>query len=136
MSDAPRLYTLIAELTYKCPLRCPYCSNPLDYKTRAAELTTDEWQRVLREAEALGALQVTFTGGEPLLRPDLEQLLTEARRLALYSTLITSAVPLERARLEALARAGLDAVQISLQDSDRESADRIAGTAAHGRDVG
>lgn len=127
----PRLYTLIAELTYKCALRCPYCSNPLDYKQRRAELTTSEWTRVLGEAEALGALQVTFSGGEPLLRPDLEQLIARARQLDLYSTLITSAIPLDRKRVEALAGAGLDAVQISIQDADGQNSDRIAGTACH-----
>jgi pyrroloquinoline quinone biosynthesis protein E len=128
MSDEPRLYTLIAELTYRCPLRCPYCSNPLDYKQRTGELTTEEWQRVLGEAEALGALQVTFTGGEPLIRTDLEALVARAHALALYSTLITSAVPLRRERLEALARAGLNAVQISVQSVEAAESDRLAGT--------
>lgn len=128
MSVEYRPYTLLAELTYRCPLRCPYCSNPLDYKARKGELTTEDWRRVLREAEDLGVLQVTFTGGEPLLRTDLEELVTEAARLKLYSTLITSAVPLRRERLERLAQAGLDAVQISVQDTDPEAADRLAGT--------
>jgi PqqA peptide cyclase len=128
MSDEPRLYTLIAELTYRCPLRCPYCSNPLDYKQRTNELTTQDWERVLGEAEALGALQVTFTGGEPLIRTDLEALVARAQSLALYSTLITSAVPLRRERLEALARAGLNAVQISVQGVEAAESDRIAGT--------
>ena len=78
MSGADRIYTLIAELTYRCPLRCPYCSNPLDFNAKRNELTTDEWRRVFTEAEELGALQVNLTGGEPLLRDDLELLVAEA----------------------------------------------------------
>lgn len=129
MSPSYRPYTLLAELTYRCPLRCPYCSNPVDYKQRRDELTTLDWQRVLREAEELGVLQVTFTGGEPLLRPDLEILVAEAARLELYSTLITSAVPLRRERLERLVKEGLNAVQVSVQDTEPEASDRLAGTA-------
>ena len=127
MSADHRPYTLLAELTYRCPLRCPYCSNPVDYRARRDELTTEDWLRVLREAEELGVLQDTFTGGEPLLRADLEELVAEAARLELYSTLITSAVPLRRERLERLAKAGLDAVQVSVQDTDPGASDRLAG---------
>ncbi|HWA76810.1 MAG TPA: pyrroloquinoline quinone biosynthesis protein PqqE [Polyangiaceae bacterium] len=128
MSAEPRLYTLIAELTYRCPLRCPYCSNPLDWTAQRAELSTDEWRRVLAQAEDLGALQVNLTGGEPLLREDLEQLVSEAKRLELYSNLITSGLPLERQRLADLRSAGLDAVQVSIQDAHQVSSERIAGT--------
>jgi PqqA peptide cyclase len=128
VSAEPRLYTLIAELTYRCPLRCPYCSNPLDWAAQRAELSTDEWRRVLAQAEDLGALQVNLTGGEPLLRPDLELLVAEAKQLQLYSNLITSGLPLERERLAALRAAGLDAVQVSLQDAQQASSERIAGT--------
>ncbi len=131
MSEAGRIYTLIAELTYRCPLRCPYCSNPLDFHAQRDELSTEEWQRVLREAEALGALQVNFSGGEPLLREDLESLVAEAERLQLFTNLITSGVPLRRERLQALRDAGLRGVQVSLQDSERATSERIAGTASY-----
>jgi pyrroloquinoline quinone biosynthesis protein E len=130
-AKAPRLYTLIAELTYRCPLRCPYCSNPLDYQARKSELDSADWVRVFEQAEALGALQLNLTGGEPLLRDDLEELVAAARRLELYSNLITSGQPLTRDRLQRLRARGLDAVQVSLQDSDRDASNRIAGTAAH-----
>lgn len=130
MSAAPRIYTLIAELTYRCPLRCPYCSNPLDFNAHRNELSTDEWRSVLSQAEELGALQVNLTGGEPLLRDDLEQLVAEAKRLELYSNLITSGLPLRRERLVGLREAGLDAVQVSLQDAEQASSERIAGTAS------
>src|SRR5262245_11799529 len=95
MSDgAERIYTLIAELTYRCPLRCPYCSNPLDFSQQRAELDTDEWRRVFSQAEELGALQLNLTGGEPLLRDDLELLVGHARSLDLFVNLITSGLPL------------------------------------------
>jgi pyrroloquinoline quinone biosynthesis protein E len=124
---APRPYTLIAELTHRCPLRCPYCSNPLDLAAHRAELTTDEWCRVFEDAAALGVVQLHLTGGEPLARRDLEALVAKARALDLYVNLITSGVPLERSRLDALARAGLDALQLSVQDVDATASDRIAG---------
>jgi pyrroloquinoline quinone biosynthesis protein E len=128
---APRPYNLIAELTYRCPLRCPYCSNPLDYQRFKAELPSKDWLRVFAEAEAMGALQVNLTGGEPLLRDDLELLVEGAKRLELYSNLITSAQPLLRERLSGLKERGLDAVQVSLQDADRAASDKIAGTASY-----
>lgn len=131
-SVAPdRIYTLIAELTYRCPLRCPYCSNPLDYNERRDELTTDDWLRVLAEAAELGALQVNFSGGEPLLRPDLEQLVRRAVELDLYTSLITSGVPLDRDRLGGLKALGLNAVQLSLQDPREAESNRISGMACH-----
>ena len=99
MSEEPRPYTLVAELTYRCPLRCAYCSNPTDWARHADALTTDDWLRVFREAEALGVVQLNLTGGEPLLRDDLEPLVEGARRLDLYTNLITSGIPLTRARL-------------------------------------
>lgn len=125
---APRPYTLVAELTYRCPLRCPYCSNPLDWAKRRDALATEDWLRVLREAEALGVVTVNLSGGEPLLREDLVTIVREARALDLYTTLITSGIPCTEARLRALAQAGLDAVQLSLQDVHEEGCDRIAGT--------
>ncbi|MFO0755590.1 MAG: pyrroloquinoline quinone biosynthesis protein PqqE [Byssovorax sp.] len=129
--SAPRPYTLIAELTYRCPLRCPYCSNPVALEGEARELSTDDWRRVLAESEALGVMQVHFTGGEPLLRKDLEALVDESRKVGLYPNLITSGFPLTRERLGDLARAGLRNVQLSVQDAEIEEADRLAGCEVH-----
>ncbi len=130
--EAPRPYTLIAELTYRCPLACPYCSNPLDLRARAhetTELTTDEWCRAFDDAASLGVMQLHLTGGEPLARRDLEALVAKARALDLYVNLITSGVPLGRERLTRLRDAGLDAIQLSVQDIDAARSDRIAGIA-------
>src|SRR5262245_2005987 len=123
-----RPYTLIAELSYRCPLRCPYCSNPTDWAKHRDELDTASWQRVFREAEELGVVQLHLTGGEPLVRDDLEELVAEARRLELYTNLITSGLPLEKNRLQKLRAAGLDNVQVSVQDVTEAASDRIAGT--------
>ncbi|WP_437608169.1 pyrroloquinoline quinone biosynthesis protein PqqE [Sorangium sp. So ce834] len=125
-----RPYTLIAELTYRCPLRCPYCSNPMELEGAAGELSTETWCRVFAEAAELGVMQLHLTGGEPLARRDLETLVRAARGAGLYTNLITSGVPLARERLAALRAAGLDNVQLSVQDADPERADRIAGYAA------
>jgi pyrroloquinoline quinone biosynthesis protein E len=127
MTDAPRPYTLVAELTYRCPLRCVYCSNPLDFDRHRDALDTADWLRVFREAEALGVVQLNLTGGEPLLRRDLEALVEGARALDLYTNLITSGIPLTRERLGELKRRGLDNVQVSIQDVTAAAADRIAG---------
>jgi pyrroloquinoline quinone biosynthesis protein E len=118
---------LLAELTHRCPLGCPYCSNPLALDTRSDELDAATWARVFREAAGLGVLQVHLSGGEPAARRDLEEIVKAARDASLYTNLITSAVGLTNARLNALADAGLDHVQISIQDSEAESADHIAG---------
>lgn len=118
---------LLAELTHRCPLGCPYCSNPLTLDRRNDELDTATWARVFREAAALGVLQVHLSGGEPAARRDLPEIVWTAREAGLYSNLITSAVGLTRQTLGALAEAGLDHVQISIQDSEETSADRIAG---------
>jgi pyrroloquinoline quinone biosynthesis protein E len=118
---------LLAELTHRCPLGCPYCSNPLKLDPRADELDTATWSRVFREAAALGVLQVHLSGGEPAARRDLVEITAAARAAGLYANLITSAVGLTEKTLEALADAGLDHVQISIQDSVAASADRIAG---------
>ena len=120
---------LLAELTHRCPLRCPYCSNPLELSRASAELDTETWKRVLGEAAALGVLQVHFSGGEPLARRDLVELVGHAARVGLYGNLITSGIRLDADRLARLAEAGLDHVQLSLQDSDLASGDRIAGLA-------
>jgi pyrroloquinoline quinone biosynthesis protein E len=121
-----RPYTLIAELTYRCPLRCLYCSNPVHYATQA-ELDTAAWIQLFSEAEALGVMQLNLTGGEPLLRSDLEPMIAHAHTLGLYTSLITSAVGLTRERVAELARCGLDHVQISIQGTSEADAARIAG---------
>jgi pyrroloquinoline quinone biosynthesis protein E len=131
----PRPYTLIAELTYRCPLRCPYCSNPTDYLDNKDELTTEQWCRVLGEAEALGVVQLHLTGGEPLARKDLEILAARAREVGLYVNLVTSGIPLARERLERLAEAGVDHVQVSIQSSRAELADEIAGDPGHAKKI-
>jgi PqqA peptide cyclase len=125
--DAPRPYTLVAELTYRCPLRCVYCSNPLDYASHGDALSTADWLRVFREAEGLGVVQLNLTGGEPLIRDDLETLVEGARALDLYTNLITSGIPCTRERLARLRAAGLDNVQVSIQDVRAPESDRIAG---------
>jgi len=119
----------LAELTYRCPLQCAYCSNPVDFARYKSELTTEEWCRVLAEARALGAVQLGFSGGEPLARKDLEELVAEGRRLGFYSNLITSGVGLDKQRLEALKEAGLDHVQISFQADNALLSDYVAGKA-------
>src|SRR5687768_6509802 len=106
-APAPRPYTLVAELTYACPLRCAYCSNPTDWASVRAALDAAAWADVFAQAEALGVLQLNLTGGEPLLRPDLEALVRAGAQRGLYVNLITSAVTLTRERLSALAAAGL-----------------------------
>jgi PqqA peptide cyclase len=121
--------TLIAELTYQCPLHCPYCSNPLEIAAESyrSELPTADWIRTFREARALGVLQLALTGGEPMLRRDLVELCEGAREAGLYSSLITAGTLFTRDRAEALKAAGLDHVQISIQSPDPEENDRIAG---------
>src|SRR5207249_20025 len=127
VSDEYRPYTLVAELTYRCPLRCVYCSNPVDYARHTDGLGTDDWLRVFREAEDLGVVTLNLTGGEPLLRDDLEALIEGARRLDLYTNLITSGIPLTRERLARCRDLGLDNVQVSIQDVVPTDSDRIAG---------
>ena len=121
---------LLAEVTYRCPLHCVFCYNPVDFaKTeRADELSTADWLRVLREARALGAVQCGFSGGEPLMRDDLEELIAEAHRLGYYTNLLTSGVGLTKERAQALKAAGLDHVQLSFQDSTRELNDFLSHT--------
>jgi len=118
---------LLAELTHRCPLGCPYCSNPLELDRRADELDTATWARVFREAAGLGVLQVHLSGGEPAARRDLADITAAARDAGLYTNLITSGVGVTAKSLGALADAGLDHVQISIQDSEAKSADHIAG---------
>ena len=130
---APVPLGLLAELTYRCPLRCPYCSNPVDLAAYRDELTTEQWCRVLDEARELGVLQVHLSGGEPLARRDLVALVAHARRRGMYTSLVTSGVPLTEARFAALAEAGLDHVQLSVQDDSAATADVIAGVRVHER---
>ncbi|HXL68318.1 MAG TPA: pyrroloquinoline quinone biosynthesis protein PqqE, partial [Xanthobacteraceae bacterium] len=125
--DLPKPIGLLAELTHRCPLGCPYCSNPLALEGKSGELDTETWARVFREAGALGVLQVHLSGGEPAARRDLTEITKAARDAGLYSNLITSGVGINAARLGELAGAGLDHVQISIQDSEAQSADHIAG---------
>jgi len=127
LNKAPRPLGLLAELTHRCPLGCPYCSNPLALEPRADELDTATWARVFREAAALGVLQVHLSGGEPGARRDLVELTQAAHDAGLYTNLITSAVGITDTTLRLLSDAGLDHVQISIQDSAEKSADRIAG---------
>jgi len=122
---------LIAELTHRCPLHCVYCSNPIEMQKAAAELSTEEWVRVFQEAARLGALHAHFTGGEPLARADLTELVAGAHSAGLYVNLITSGIGLSEKRLAALVEAGLEHVQLSFQGSREELADEIAGTKSH-----
>src|SRR3954451_7799229 len=123
--DSP--FGLLAELTYRCPLACAYCSNPVNLADYSAELATDEWRRVLAEASDLGVLQCHLSGGEPLLRRDLVEIVAHAHDLGLYTNLITSALGLSRPRAEQLRAAGLDHVQVSVQADEPAGSDRIAG---------
>jgi pyrroloquinoline quinone biosynthesis protein E len=121
---------LLAELTYACPLQCPYCSNPVDFGARRTELDTQDWLRVFSQARALGAVQLGFSGGEPLTRPDLDTLVAEARKLGFYTNLITSAVGLDARRIARFRELGLDHIQISFQGGDAITNDEFAGTKA------
>jgi PqqA peptide cyclase len=121
-------FGMLAELTYACPLHCPYCSNPLNLGDYGGELSTGEWRRVLGEAAELGALQVHLSGGEPLLRRDIAEIVRAASELGLYTNLITSALGLSPRRAQELREAGLDHVQISVQSDEAGPSDRIAGT--------
>ena len=125
MTEAP--LALLAELTHRCPLRCPYCSNPTALARPGEELDTATWARVFAEAAALGCLQVHLSGGEPTARRDILELVRAAANGGLYSNLITSGVLLDATKLKALADAGLDHVQLSVQDAEASSADRIGG---------
>lgn len=132
---APRPLSLVAEVSYRCPLRCPYCSNPTSIgdPRRRHELTTADWVRVMHEAGALGVLQVGLTGGEPLVRDDLEEIVAAAAVEGLFTTLVTAGTALSAERVRRLRDAGLEHVQISVQDADGASADAVAGVQAHAR---
>ncbi len=126
---------LLAELTYACPLQCAYCSNPVDYAGHGKTMDTETWLRVLRDARQMGALQLGLSGGEPLVRQDLEVLVTEATKLGYYSNLITSGIGMDAARARSLKVAGLDHIQVSFQSSEANQNDEIAGMRAYAHKV-
>jgi pyrroloquinoline quinone biosynthesis protein E len=119
---------LLAELTYRCPLQCPYCSNPLDFARSHEELSTAEWIEVFRQAREMGAAQLGFSGGEPLVRQDLAELIEAARGLGYYTNLITSGIGLTEEKIASFAEAGLDHIQISFQAADEEVNNLLAGS--------
>jgi pyrroloquinoline quinone biosynthesis protein E len=119
---------LLLELTYRCPLKCPWCNNPVDLDNYRNELSTEEWVRVMREGRELGSLQLGFSGGEPVLRPDLEELIGEAHRLGYYTNLITSGMGLTAERLQAFKQAGLRQIQLSIQSCDSTITDWLVGS--------
>jgi pyrroloquinoline quinone biosynthesis protein E len=124
---APRPYTLVAELTYKCPLKCLYCSNPVNFQEMRDELTTEQWMRTFSEAADLGVVQLHFSGGEPVVRKDLPDLIKHARSRDIYTNLITGGTMLSEQKLLELKDCGLEHVQLSIQDSDRKGAELVAG---------
>jgi len=126
-----QLRAIIAEVTHRCPLHCVYCSNPLEMQRRSAELSTDDWSAVFRQAAELGALQLHLTGGEPLARADVADLVRAGRAANLYVNLITSGVGLDEKRLDTLLDAGLDHVQLSFQDAEEGAANEFAGARTH-----
>lgn len=125
--SVPPPIAMLAELTHRCPLACPYCSNPLELERQDSELDTDTWIRIFREAAEIGVLQLHISGGEPASRRDLIALVTAAREAGLYTNLITSGIGLTEKRLRALDDCGLDHIQLSLQGTDAEMADSIGG---------
>jgi PqqA peptide cyclase len=127
----PKPLALIAEITHRCPLHCVYCSNPLELVAVRSEVSTEEWLEAFRQAGALGMLHAHLTGGEPLARADLADLIAGARDAGLYTNLITSGIGLSEPRLKALVESGLDHIQLSFQDSREAEANWIAGAKAH-----
>lgn len=119
---------LLAELTYRCPLQCPYCSNPVDFALRQDELSTEQWIEVFRQARELGAAQIGFSGGEPLVRQDLPELVKAARDMGFYTNLITSGIGLTEEKIDQLSEAGLDHIQVSFQAADEEVNNMLAGS--------
>ncbi|MGX1669815.1 pyrroloquinoline quinone biosynthesis protein PqqE [Streptomyces sp. NPDC055400] len=127
MTLVPPPWALLAELTHACPLHCPYCSNPLELTRRSRELSTAQWQDVMRQAGELGVVQTHLSGGEPLLRPDLEEIVSAAESSGVHTQLVTSGTGLDAARLHGLVASGLRSVQLSVQHADPSASDRIAG---------
>ena len=124
---APEPKWLLAEITYKCPLQCPYCSNPTEMANYQNEISTEDWLRVITEGHQAGCLQLGFSGGEPLTRPDLEVLVAKGHELGYYTNLITSGIGLTETRIKKLKEAGLDSIQISFQSDDDTLNDYISG---------
>jgi len=122
---------LLAELTYSCPLQCPYCANPINFANIKSELNTEDWLRVLSEARAMGAVQLGFSGGEPLIRQDLTELVRHARQLGYFSNLITSGYGMTEAKIVELKEAGLDHIQVSIQSPEKTLNDELAGTESY-----
>ena len=120
-------YAVLCELTHRCPLSCPYCSNPVELEMKSKEIDTETWKRALSEAVKIGILQAHFSGGEPTARKDLEELIQHASSIGLYTNLITSGVLITEERLKKFYDAGLDHVQVSIQDTDPENSEKIAG---------
>ncbi|HEX4644473.1 MAG TPA: pyrroloquinoline quinone biosynthesis protein PqqE [Verrucomicrobiae bacterium] len=131
MSSTSNPLALIAELTHRCPLHCVYCSNPLELQNRANELPTETWTRIFQQAAKMGVLQADLTGGEPLARTDILELVSAARTAGLYVNMITSGLPLDETRLAKLVEAGLDHLQLSFQGAHEETAAEISGTKSH-----
>ncbi len=126
-------YAVLCELTHRCPLSCPYCSNPVQLEMKSNEVSTEIWKKALTEAVKLGILQAHFSGGEPTARKDLEVLINHAAKEGLYTNLITSGVLVNEERLKKLYDSGLDHVQISIQDTDPENSEKIAGFKGHNK---
>lgn len=131
MTTTSNPLALIAELTHRCPLHCVYCSNPLQLQSRSNELSTETWSRVFQEAAEFGVLQADFTGGEPLARTDIIDLVRAARAAGLYVNLVTSGLPLDESKLAALVAAGLDHIQLSFQGAREKPANEISGAKSH-----
>ena len=126
-------YAVLCELTHRCPLSCPYCSNPVELEMKSKEIDTETWKRALSEAVKIGILQAHFSGGEPTARKDLEELIQHASSIGLYTNLITSGVLITEERLKKFYDAGLDHVQVSIQDTDPENSEKIAGYKGHAK---
>ena len=135
MSAPPRPYTLVAELTYRCPLRCVYCSNPIEFALMREELTTAQWRRAFSDAAVLGVVQLHLSGGEPVLRDDLAELIAHARACDLYTNLITGGTLLDEEKLRRYRDSGLDHIQLSIQGAASEIAEKIAGVRSHEKKI-
>jgi len=128
-------YAVLCELTHRCPLSCPYCSNPVELEMKSKEIDTEIWKRALSEAVKIGILQAHFSGGEPTARKDLEEIVQHASSIGLYTNLITSGVLINENRLKKLYDCGLDHVQVSIQDTDPENSNKIAGFKGHDKKI-
>jgi PqqA peptide cyclase len=132
-TTCPRPYTLVAELTYRCPLQCPYCSNPVNFQAMREELSTEQWCKTFSEAADLGVVQLHLSGGEPVVRKDLPDLIRHARKCDLYTNLITGGTLLNEEDLQQFRDCGLDHVQLSIQDTDQKTANLVAGVRSYSK---